>query len=92
MTAQPNDRDWDRLDALVDEDPIALRDAAWRLTTALAAAEHRATRAERTSATGLAATHRAIAVQARADGDPGRAHLHDWAATQADLYTEEQTP
>lgn len=46
MTAHPIDRDWDRLDALVDEDPIALRDAAWRLTTALAAAEHRATRAE----------------------------------------------
>ena len=40
MTVQPTDRDWDRLDALVDEDPIALRDAAWRLATALAAAEH----------------------------------------------------
>ena len=39
MTTHPNDRDWDRLDALVDEDPIALRDAAWRLTTALAAEE-----------------------------------------------------
>ena len=50
MTAHPNDRDWDRLDALVDEDPIALRDTAWRLTTALAAAEHRATRAEAQSA------------------------------------------
>ena len=46
MTVRPNDRDWDRLDALVDEDPIALRDAAWRLATALAAAEHRAARAE----------------------------------------------
>ena len=46
MTTHPNDRDWDRLDALADEDPIALRDAAWRLATALAAAEHRATRAE----------------------------------------------
>ena len=46
MTAHPNDRDWDRLDALVDEDPIALRDAAWRLTAALAAAEHRAARLE----------------------------------------------
>lgn len=46
MTAHPIDRDWDRLDALVDTDPIALRDAAWRLATALAAAEHRATRAE----------------------------------------------
>ena len=44
------DRDRDRLDALVDEDPIALRDAAWRLATALAAAEHRATRAEAQSA------------------------------------------
>ena len=39
MTDHPNDRDWDRLDVLVDEDPIALRDAAWRLATALAAAE-----------------------------------------------------
>lgn len=39
MTEQQIDRDWDRLDALVDEDPIALRDAARRLTTALAAAE-----------------------------------------------------
>ena len=39
MTPHPTDRDWDRLDALVDEDPIALRDAAWRLTTALAAEE-----------------------------------------------------
>ena len=46
MTAHPNDREWDRLDALVDEDPIALRDAAWRLATALAAAEHRADEAE----------------------------------------------
>lgn len=46
MTAQPTDRDWDRLDALVDEDPIALRDAAWRLATALAAAEHRIARLE----------------------------------------------
>ena len=46
MTAHPNDRDWDRLDALVDEDPIALRDAAWRLATALTAAEHRADEAE----------------------------------------------
>ena len=34
------------LDALVDEDPIALRDAAWRLATALTAAEHRADEAE----------------------------------------------
>ena len=41
MTAHPNDRDWDRLDALVDEDPIALRDTAWRLATALTAAERR---------------------------------------------------
>ena len=46
VTVQPTDRDWGRLDVLVDEDPIALRDAAWRLATALAAAEHRATRAE----------------------------------------------
>lgn len=46
MTVQPTDRDWDRLDALVDEDPIALRDAAWRLATALATAEHRIARLE----------------------------------------------
>lgn len=46
MTVQPTDRDWDRLDALVDEDPIALRDAAWRLATALAAAERRIARLE----------------------------------------------
>ena len=46
MIAHPTDRDWDRLDALVDEDPIALRDAAWRLATALTAAEHRADEAE----------------------------------------------
>lgn len=46
MTVHPNDRDWDRLDALVDEDPIALRDAAWRLATALTTAEHRADEAE----------------------------------------------
>ena len=46
MTAHPNDRDWGRLDVLVDEDPIALRDAAWRLATALAAAEHRIARLE----------------------------------------------
>ena len=46
MTVQPTDRDWGRLDALVDEDPIALRDAAWRLATALADAEHRIARLE----------------------------------------------
>ena len=46
MTVQPTDRDWGRLDVLVDEDPIALRDAAWRLATALAAAEHRIARLE----------------------------------------------
>ena len=46
MTTHPTDRDWDRLDALVDTDPIALRDAAWRLVTALAAAEHRIARLE----------------------------------------------
>lgn len=39
MTVHPNDRDWDHLDALVDEDPIALRDAAWRLAVALDQAE-----------------------------------------------------
>ena len=38
----------------------------------------------------LIAVHRAIAEQARADGDPGRANLHDWAADQADLIFKEQ--
>lgn len=37
----------------------------------------------------LAAHHRATADQARADGDPGRAHLHEWAADYADTLTEE---
>lgn len=46
VTVHPNDRDWDHLDALVDVDPIALRDAAWRLAVALDAAEHRADEAE----------------------------------------------
>ena len=46
MTVHPNDRDWDHLDALVDVDPIALRDTAWRLATALTAAERRADEAE----------------------------------------------
>ena len=46
VTVQPTDRDWGRLDVLVDEDPIALRDAAWRLATALAAAERRIARLE----------------------------------------------
>lgn len=72
------------------EQPAATAREVCVLLDRLAAAEHRATRAERTAATGLAATHRAIAVQARADGDSGRAHLHDWAATQADLYIEEK--
>ena len=39
----------------------------------------------------LIATHRAIAEQARADGDPGRANLHDWAADQAQQFWKEQT-
>ena len=39
----------------------------------------------------LIATHRAVAEQARADGDPGRANLHDWAADQADHFRTEQT-
>ena len=39
----------------------------------------------------LIATHRAVAEQARADGDPGRANLHDWAADQADHFQKEQT-
>ena len=39
----------------------------------------------------LIATHRAIAEQARADGDPGRANLHDWAADQAQCFWKEQT-
>lgn len=40
----------------------------------------------------LIAAHRAIAEQARADGDYARANLHDWAAEQADHFWEEQTP
>lgn len=40
--------------------------------------------------TALATAHRAIADQARADGDPGRANLHDWAADQADHFKKEQ--
>ena len=39
----------------------------------------------------LIATHRAIADQARADGDYARANLHDWAADQADHFQKEQT-
>ena len=37
------------------------------------------------------ATHRAIAEQARTDGDHGRAHLHDWAADQAQHFQKGQT-
>lgn len=37
----------------------------------------------------LAATHRAIAEQARADGDHGRASIHQWAAEQAELFKEQ---
>lgn len=40
----------------------------------------------------LIAAHRAIAEQARVDGDYARANLHDWAAEQADHFWEEQTP
>ena len=40
--------------------------------------------------TALIATHRAIAEQARADGDPARANLHDWAADQAQHFRKEQ--
>lgn len=39
----------------------------------------------------LIAAHRAIAEQARADGDHGRANLHDWAADQAQHFWKEQT-
>ena len=39
----------------------------------------------------LITTHRAIAEQARADGDLGRANLHDWAADQAQHFQKEQT-
>ena len=39
----------------------------------------------------LIATHRAIAEQARTDGDHGRAHLHDWAADQAQHFQKGQT-
>lgn len=39
----------------------------------------------------LIAAHLAAAKQARADGDRGRAYLHDWAADQAWHFREEQT-
>lgn len=39
----------------------------------------------------LIATHRAIAEQARADSDYGRANLHEWAADQAQHFWKEQT-
>ena len=39
----------------------------------------------------LIAAHRAIAEQARADGDHGRANLHDWAAEQAQHFQKGQT-
>ena len=38
----------------------------------------------------LIAAHRAIAEQARADGDYARANLHDWAAEQAQHFKKEQ--
>lgn len=38
----------------------------------------------------LIAAHRAIAEQARADGDYARANLHDWAAEQAQHFQKEQ--
>lgn len=37
----------------------------------------------------LAAAHRAIAEQARTDGDHGRASIHDWAADQALTFKEQ---
>ena len=39
----------------------------------------------------LIAAHLAVAKQARADGDSGRASLHDWAADQAWQFRDEQT-
>lgn len=39
----------------------------------------------------LIAAHRAIAEQARADGDPARANIHDWAADQAQHFQRGQT-
>lgn len=39
--------------------------------------------------TALVAAHRAIADQARTDGDHGRANLHDWAAEQALTFKEQ---
>jgi len=39
----------------------------------------------------LIATHRAIADQARVDGDYARANLHDWAAEQAQHFQRGQT-
>ena len=37
----------------------------------------------------LAAAHRAIADQARAAGDHGRASIHQWAAEQALIFKEQ---
>ena len=90
MTVQPTDRDWGRLDVLVDEDPIALRDAAWRLATALAAAEHRATRAEAQSAIrGRAVViYRERAREAEAERDEWRQTALDERGATLDLLEQ----
>ena len=89
MTVQPTDRDWGRLDVLVDEDPIALRDAAWRLATALAAAEHRIARLEaQTDIRGRAVVmYRERAREAEAELDSWMARAYEaegklWKAEQ----------
>ena len=90
MTVQPTDRDWGRLDVLVDEDPIALRDAAWRLATALAAAEHRIARLEaQTDIRGRAVViYRERAREAEAERDEWRQTALDERGAALDLLEQ----
>ena len=90
MTVQPTDRDWGRLDVLVDEDPIALRDAAWRLATALAAAEHRIARLEaQTDIRGRAIVmYRERAREAEAERDEWRQTALDERGATLDLLEQ----
>ena len=90
MTVQPTDRDWGRLDVLVDEDPIALRDAAWRLATALAAAEHRIARLEaQTDIRGRAIVmYRERAREAEAERDEWRQTALDERAAALDALEQ----
>ena len=90
VTVQPTDRDWGRLDVLVDEDPIALRDAAWRLATALAAAEHRIARLEaQTDIRGRAIVmYRERAREAEAERDEWRQTALDERGAALDLLEQ----